>query len=148
MTKINITRKLFASTSVLIILIFPLFIKLTSGTNNIETSQSFCPFKMITGMPCPGCGITKSLIFLYEGDLLKSISYHLFGPLVFLFGIIIVIVSFIELLANKEVLNKIYQNKKLGYAIGTTLFVYHFIRVIVFISINNIDYILQESIWK
>lgn len=40
--------------------------------HHLETDQSLCPFKMLTGFPCPGCGITKSLVYLYEGDLQKA----------------------------------------------------------------------------
>ena len=48
-----------------------------NDNRHIETEQSLCPFKLLTGFPCPGCGITKSMIFLYEGDFLKSIYYSL-----------------------------------------------------------------------
>jgi hypothetical protein len=115
---------------------------------HIETDQSICPFKMITGFPCPGCGITKSLVFLYEGDFVKSIYYHLFGPLIFLFSIAAILVLSLELATKKEYFQNILFNKKLAYILGSTLAVYHVIRLILFISANNIDEILRQSIWK
>jgi len=115
---------------------------------HIETDQSICPFKMITGFPCPGCGITKSLVFLYEGDFVKSIYYHLFGPLTFLFSIAAILVLSLELATKKEYFQNILFNKKLAYVLGSTLAVYHVIRLILFISANNIDEILRQSIWK
>ena len=115
---------------------------------HIETDQSICPFKMITGFPCPGCGITKSLVFLYEGDFVKSIYYHLFGPLTFLFSIAAILVLSLELATKKEYFQNILFNKKLAYVLGSTLAVYHVIRLILFISANNIDEILPQSIWK
>ena len=75
MTKIKRIRKLYGIVGALAILAIPYFIMIQSENNNIETAQSLCPFKMLTGFPCPGCGITKSLIFFYEGDFLKSIYY-------------------------------------------------------------------------
>ena len=115
---------------------------------HIETDQSICPFKMITGFPCPGCGITKSLVFLYEGDFVKSIYYHLFGPLTFLFSIAAILVLSLELATKKEYFQNILFNKKLAYVLGSTLAVYHVIRLILFISANNIDEILRQSLWK
>ena len=115
---------------------------------HIETDQSICPFKMITGFPCPGCGITKSLVFLYEGNFVKSIYYHLFGPLTFLFSIAAILVLSLELATKKEYFQNILFNKKLAYILGSTLAVYHVIRLILFISANNIDEILRQSIWK
>ena len=115
---------------------------------HIETDQSICPFKMITGFPCHGCGITKSLVFLYEGDFVKSIYYHLFGPLTFLFSIAAILVLSLELATKKEYFQNILFNKKLAYVLGSTLAVYHVIRLILFISANNIDEILRQSIWK
>ena len=116
--------------------------------NNIETAQSLCPFKMLTGFPCPGCGITKSLIFFYEGDFLKSIYYHIFGPFTVLFSVISVIVLVTELLTKKEFFQKILYSKKLAYFLGTTLGIYHFTRIVFFITTNNLDEILRQSIWK
>ena len=115
---------------------------------HIETDQSICPFKMITGFPCPGCGITKSLVFLYEGDFVKSIYYHLFGPLTFLFSIAAILVLSLELATKKEYFQNILFNKKLAYVLGSTLAGYHVIRLILFISSNTIDEILRQSIWK
>ena len=121
---------------------------LIHGSGHIETDQSICPFKMITGFPCPGCGITKSLIFLYEGNFVKSIYYHLFGPLTFLVCIAAILILSLELATKKEYFQNILFNKKLAYVLGSTLAVYHLVRLILFISTNNIDDILRQSIWK
>lgn len=144
----NRTRKILGIAGALLTLAIPYFIMLQNINGHIEAEQSLCPFKLITGFPCPGCGITKSLIFLYEGDFLKSIYYHLFGPLTFIFCIIAIFVLTAELVTKKEYFQNILYSKKLAYSLGATLAVYHFIRLIFFISTNNIDDILRQSIWK
>lgn len=121
---------------------------MVNSIGHIETDQSICPFKMLTGFPCPGCGITKSLVFLYAGDFVKSIYYHLFGPITFLSCIAAIFVLSLELITKKEYFQNILFNKKIAYVLGSTLAVYHIIRLILFISTNNIDAILRESIWK
>ncbi|NCO33000.1 MAG: DUF2752 domain-containing protein [Armatimonadetes bacterium] len=46
---------------------------------------SLCPFKMMTSLPCPGCGLTRSLIALSHGSLSLSLRYHPFGIIAYLF---------------------------------------------------------------
>lgn len=50
--------------------------------------QIFCPFNKITSLPCPFCGITRSVIFASRLDLVKSVEYHPMGLFVFLFLIL------------------------------------------------------------
>ena len=45
---------------------------------------TICGFKNLTGLPCPGCGLTHSLCALVKGEITQSLSYHLLGPLVLL----------------------------------------------------------------
>ncbi len=40
---------------------------------------SFCPFKFITGHPCPGCGMLRSLIRLGQLEFASAFAYHPFG---------------------------------------------------------------------
>ena len=40
-----------------------------------------CPFYELTGLPCPGCGITRSLFSLLVLDVVAALQYH---PLVFM----------------------------------------------------------------
>lgn len=35
-----------------------------------------CVFRAITGLPCPGCGLTHSGLALLHGDILESLCYH------------------------------------------------------------------------
>jgi uncharacterized protein DUF2752 len=44
-----------------------------------------CPVLHATGIPCPGCGLTRATLFLLRGDLRTSLRYHAFAP-VFLLG--------------------------------------------------------------
>ena len=116
--------------------------------NHLETDQSLCPFKMLTGFPCPGCGITKSLVYLYEGDLSKSFYYHLFGPFVFLFCFAVIGILSAEIITKKEYFNSIFYSKKLAYTLGFVLIMYHLARLIYFIKENSMEDILRQSIWK
>lgn len=141
-------RKLYGIAGASTILAVPYIIMLNTDNKHLETAQSLCPFKMLTGFPCPGCGITKSLIFLYQGNLLKSISYHLFGPATFLFCIVTIVVLTTEVITRKKYFRNVVYSTKLAYVLGITLAAYHLSRLVWFISANSIDDILRQSIWK
>ena len=47
-----------------------------------------CPFRQITGVPCPTCFLTRSTCMALQGDLVNSFKMHIFGPFVALFLII------------------------------------------------------------
>lgn len=55
-----------------------------SYSNRQLTSPFICPIKALTGIPCPGCGMTRSFLALAQGNLVESINYHLFGFLLFI----------------------------------------------------------------
>lgn len=121
---------------------------INDGDNHLETAQSLCPLKMLTGFPCPGCGITKSLVYFYEGNLWKSLTFHIFGPFVILFSLMTIVVLSAELITKKEYFNTYLYNKKIAYFLAFVLVVYHLIRLVYFIKNNDLDSILKQSIWK
>ena len=47
-----------------------------------------CPFRQITGVPCPTCFLTRSTCLALQGDLEDSFKMHIFGPFIALFLII------------------------------------------------------------
>jgi hypothetical protein len=53
-----------------------------------------CPFFRVTGVPCPGCGLSRATMLLLKGDLSGSIRFHAFAP-IFLFAIVALILSLI-----------------------------------------------------
>ena len=140
-------RKIYGIAGALSMLAVPFFIMLTSH-GHIETEQSLCPFKMMTGFPCPGCGITKSIIFFYQGDLLKSMEYHILGPLVPIVSFIAILVLITELITQKNYFSSILYSTKLAYTLAVLLGVYHAIRLVIFISTHSVQQILNESIWQ
>ncbi len=41
-----------------------------------EVAGKGCVFRHVTGMYCPGCGGTRAVIALFQGQIMKSLWYH------------------------------------------------------------------------
>jgi hypothetical protein len=57
----------------------------------VFVSDWACPFNLLTGLPCPGCGSTRAFLALMSGDLERAIAYN---SLLFIAPIILVAMYF------------------------------------------------------
>jgi hypothetical protein len=53
-----------------------------------------CPILAATGVPCPGCGLTRATLALVRGDFYQSFQIHAFAP-IFLFALIVMLVTLV-----------------------------------------------------
>ena len=60
-----------------------------------------CGFKNLTGLPCPGCGLTHSFCALSRGSIGEAFEFNLLGPLLYAVLVLIWIRSACVLL-NRE----------------------------------------------
>jgi hypothetical protein len=44
---------------------------------------TLCPFRAVLGLPCPGCGMTRALVYCAHGDWSAALAFHPLAPLVF-----------------------------------------------------------------
>lgn len=49
---------------------------------SVGPAYSFCAFRRVTGIPCPGCGMTRAMAALARGELVAALHLHPFAPLV------------------------------------------------------------------
>jgi uncharacterized protein DUF2752 len=45
----------------------------------VESGPVICPFRLATGLPCPGCGLTRSWVFIAHGELGAAVRANPFG---------------------------------------------------------------------
>jgi hypothetical protein len=60
-----------------------------------------CGFKNLTGLPCPGCGLTHSFCALARGNVGEAFEFNLLGPLLYVVLVLVWIRSACVLL-NRE----------------------------------------------
>lgn len=50
-----------------------------------HTLPGLCMFRNLTGMRCPGCGLTRSFVFMGEGSVVEAFRMHWLGPVLWVF---------------------------------------------------------------
>ena len=60
---------------------------LMTMTSPSDDGPTICPMALLTGVACPGCGMSRALAWLLRGDLERSMGYHPLAPLVLAVGL-------------------------------------------------------------
>lgn len=58
--------------------------------DHVEDGPVICPFRRVTGLPCPGCGLTRSWVYLAHGWWREAFAAHLFGAVAALAAVALV----------------------------------------------------------
>lgn len=75
-----------------------------------------CLFLHWTGIPCPGCGLTTSFVWMAHGAWQKAFEVHPLGPLLFLaFGLAALLAGW-EFFGRSTPLSALARGKGMGWA--------------------------------
>ena len=66
--------------------------------NSIAGLPSLCSFHQVTGLPCPGCGLTRAVVCCAHGLWSEALFFHPLGPLAFAIIIGLPAVSIVNIL--------------------------------------------------
>ena len=58
---------------------------------SVDSGQPTCIMRIATGLPCPGCGMTRSWVHLAHGDVARAFEYNFFGPIGFAMAVVLVV---------------------------------------------------------
>lgn len=64
-----------------VISLFGLVVARIWPVQSVDSGDPTCLMRIITGLPCPGCGMTRSWVHVAHGDVATAFEYNLFGPL-------------------------------------------------------------------
>lgn len=79
-----------------------------------------CGFRIRNGIYCPGCGGTRALIALLEGDLIQSFRYN---PLTFLVLMDVFLMTLFSIIERATKRKHLFVRLRLIYNIGLLLFI-------------------------
>jgi len=60
---------------------------------SIEDGPVVCPFRLLTGLPCPGCGLTRSWVYTVHGWWPEAFAAHPFGPVAIAFVLVVALLA-------------------------------------------------------
>lgn len=60
----------------------------------VKIQIPLCLFHRVTGLPCPGCGMTRAVVLLGHGDLAGSLRMHPLAPVFGLMWIALLLATF------------------------------------------------------
>ena len=93
---------------------------------------TICGFKNLTGLPCPGCGLTHSFCALGKGEVTDAFGFNLLGPILYLILILLWIRS-ASILLNKtgvvRFLDRVAKRLNLARAFAAAFAVYGIVRI-------------------
>jgi hypothetical protein len=71
-----------------------------------------CPFLIFTGIPCPFCGLTRSLLCLMHGEITQAFWYHPLGPVAWGGAVLLVTCTLSSLMFERSLTLKISRRWK------------------------------------
>lgn len=81
-----------------------------------------CPSSLFWDRPCPGCGLTTSIVALLHGRIADAFAAHAFGPLVYLGLTVVAWIAISRFFRGER-----FDTSGRGWTIGLTAFTVGFI---------------------
>jgi len=85
-----------------------LWIQSTQSLSSITGETSTCLIKSISGVPCPSCGTTRSIVELLDGNVITSLQWNPMGIIVLLIMLISPVWIMLDVLFKRESFLKFY----------------------------------------
>lgn len=114
----------------------------------LDSGVEICSMKLLTGLPCPGCGLTHSFCAISSGNFADAFKFHLFGPFIYIAVLIFIFVLFSEIFLDKQFprLRKIFFSKSFTYVFGIILFLFFSFRLYNLVLTGEFTKLLHNSI--
>jgi len=66
-----------------------------------------CPFKLITGLPCPGCGGMRATLLLLHGDIIDALYMNPLSCIVVVFLALLPFLMLWDIVKERKVVDKL-----------------------------------------
>ena len=128
----------------LICLIYPPIDLMQDRT--LAQQASYCPSKLIAGIPCVGCGSYKGIAHLGLGEVRQALKYHSLIFIIYI-GIVLLIVQYgLELLKGKYVSLKLLNNPTINSFLLGVVVMFQAKRLFVFFTSGSALEEIKQSV--
>jgi len=93
----------------------------------LAAKPSICPFMRFLGIPCPGCGLTKSIAALYRGGIVESLKYNPLGIVIAVCCCIVTISVVYDAISGKRTLDGFLDRPRLWQGITIVYTIYYLV---------------------
>ena len=84
----------------------------------VDHGPDVCPFRIMTGLPCPGGGVTPRWTPPMHGDVAGAIGLNVFGPITMAVTAIAVVLAVWRLMAGPAALASLRLGRLMPYALA------------------------------
>jgi hypothetical protein len=99
----RLSRARAALILLLTVLLASVVLPMPDANGRILGLPSICIFYDLTGLPCPGCGLTRSFVSFAHGHLLEALRWNIFGPPLWLFFAFLCLRTIATLTTKKDI---------------------------------------------
>ncbi len=110
-------------------------------------SLVLCPLRAVTGIPCPSCGLTRSLAHLERGHWAEALKFHPFSPLIFVLALALFFLLVLELATHKAIIFNPLKNRRSVYLLFAVVVVFQVARTAVFFANGGWEVFWRENIF-
>lgn len=98
-----------------------------------EPTLIICPFRAVTGLLCPGCGMTRAFCALGHGELMRAIHFNALSPLLYLALLVIwvgALATLLNLSSVSSALMRLRPNASVSVAILAAVLIWWAVRLV------------------
>jgi hypothetical protein len=110
-------------------------------------SLVLCPFRAVTGIPCPSCGLTRALAHLERGHLAQALKFHPFSPLILVLALVLFILLLLELVTHERIIFNPLQNRRNIFILFAGVVIFQVVRTVIFFSEGGWTIFWHENIF-
>ncbi len=106
-----------------------------------------CPLRAVTGIPCPSCGLTRSLAYLERGHLAQALKFHPFSPLILVLALALLVLLLLELATHKSIIRNPLESRRSIYFLFAVVIIFQIARTAVFFANGGWTIFWHENIF-
>lgn len=125
----NVNKK-HAAVFCIIILLFVAAVCIYGNYSPTDKNMWFpkCPFKLLTGWSCPGCGIQRAVHAILNGEWGEALAYNYFFVISIPYSSIICVAYGLRKLHKSERISELFEHRILAMAYVYCFFAWFIIR--------------------